>query len=42
VLETAKWAVGHLPGSAMVSEDLAKVSDTDQFAMVSEYVLGGP
>jgi hypothetical protein len=39
VLETAKWAVGHLPGSAMVSEDLAKVSDTDQFAMVSEYVL---
>ena len=39
VLETAKWAVGHLPGSAMVSTDLAKVSDTDQFAMVSEYVL---
>lgn len=39
VLETAKWAVGHLPGSAMVSEDLAKTSDTDQFAMVSEYVL---
>lgn len=39
ILETAKWAVGNLPGSAMVSEDLAKVSDTDQFAMVSEYVL---
>jgi hypothetical protein len=39
VLETGKWAVGHLPGSAMVSEDLAKISDTDQFAMVSEYVL---
>lgn len=39
ILETAKWAVGHLPGSAMVVEELAKVSDTDQFAMVSEYVL---
>jgi hypothetical protein len=39
ILETAKWAVGHLPGSAMVAEDLAKVSDTDQFAIVSEYVL---
>lgn len=39
VLETAKWAVGHLPGSAMVAFDLAKVSDTDQAAMVSEYVL---
>ncbi|OAF05458.1 head protein [Bradyrhizobium centrolobii] len=39
VLETAKWAVGHLPGSAMVSEPLAKVSDTDQGFMVSEYAL---
>jgi hypothetical protein len=39
VLETAKWAVGHLPGSAMVAFNLAKVSDTDQAAMVSEYVL---
>jgi hypothetical protein len=39
VLETAKWAVGNLPGSAMVAQDLAKVSDTDQGFMVSEYVL---
>lgn len=39
VLETAKWAVGHLPGSSMVVEPLAKVSDTDQVAIVSEYVL---
>jgi hypothetical protein len=39
VLETAKWAVGHLPGSAMVAFNLAKVSDTDQAAMVSEFVL---
>lgn len=39
VLETAKWAVGHLPGSAMVAEPLAKVSDTDQGFMVSEFVL---
>jgi hypothetical protein len=39
VLETAKWAVGHLPGSSMVVENLAKVSDTDQVAIVSEYVL---
>jgi hypothetical protein len=39
VLETAKWAIGHLPGSSMVVEPLAKVSDTDQVAIVSEYVL---
>lgn len=39
VLEPAKWAVGHLPGSAMASFNLAKVSDTDQAAVVSEYVL---
>jgi len=39
ILETAKWAVGHLPGSAMVAFNLAKTSDTDQAAMVSEYVL---
>jgi hypothetical protein len=39
VLETAKWAVGHLPGSTMVAEDLAKDSDTEKFAIVSEYVL---
>jgi hypothetical protein len=39
VLETAKWAVGNLPGSAMTAFDLAKVSDTDQGAIVSEYVL---
>jgi hypothetical protein len=39
VLEMAKWAVGNLPGSAMVAEELAKVSDTDQAAIVSEYTL---
>jgi hypothetical protein len=39
VLETAKWAVGHLPGSSMVAFNLAKVSDTDQAAMLSEFVL---
>lgn len=39
VLETAKWAVGNLPGRTMIVEPLAKVSDTDQVAMVSEYVL---
>lgn len=39
VLETGKWAVGNLPGSAMVSFPLAKTSDTDQAAVVSEYVL---
>jgi hypothetical protein len=39
VLETAKWAIAHLPGSAMVSFPLAKVSDTDQAAVLSEYCL---
>lgn len=39
VLETAKWAVGHLPGRAMTAFNLAKVSDTDQAAMISEYCL---
>jgi hypothetical protein len=39
VFETAKWAIGHLPGSAMTAFNLAKVSDTDQAAMVSEYTL---
>ena len=39
VLETAKCAVGHLPGSSMSAFDLAKSSDTDQGAIVSEYVL---
>jgi hypothetical protein len=39
VLETAKWAIGHLPGRSMVAEKLAKVSDTDQGFMLSEYSL---
>ena len=39
ILETGKWAVGNLPGSAMVSFPLAKVSDTDQAVILSEYVL---
>lgn len=39
VLEMAKWAVAHLPGSAMVSYPLAKISDTDQAAVLSEYCL---
>jgi hypothetical protein len=39
VLETAKWAISHLPGRAMVAFNLAKTGDTEKAVMVTEYAL---
>lgn len=39
ILETAKWAVSHLPGRAMVAFNLAKTGDTEKAVLVTEYSL---
>jgi hypothetical protein len=39
VLETAKWAISHLPGRAMVAFNLAKTGDSETAVLVTEYAL---
>jgi hypothetical protein len=39
VLETAKWAISHLPGRSMVAFNLAKTGDTEKSVIVTEYSL---
>lgn len=39
ILETAKWQVAHLNGRAMVSIPLAKIGDSEQAEILTEYSL---
>ena len=39
VLETEKWAIGHLNGRKMLAVPLAKTGDSERAQMLSEYVL---